>query len=1294
MDVWRGIKSMYNYTSIKKRMKKIRLGICAMDKKAKSKPMREILSRLPEELFEVVIFGDEVILNQPPEAWPVVEVLIAFYSSKYPTDKALQYVKLRKPFMINDLEMETTLKDRRKVYSMLQANGIDVPVHVICNRDDPTAESLPVLEEFDEYILVNGVQINKPLVEKPVDAEDHNIYIYYPMSAGGGSKRLFRKVDDRSSEFYPRVHELRKEGSYIYEEFVVTQGTDVKVYTVGADYGHAEARKSPVVDGRVNRDHAGLEVRYPVILSHHEKDMARKIVLAFKQTVCGFDILRVHGKSFCCDVNGFSFVKNSRKYYDDASQVLTEMMIAKCRPDYLAHPSTKRAQQGPMLTKEALRLNSPRPVRATTPAVPAPGRSTSSSPAPKRDRDKDATPRDPDLSSQCGSVHGSLRGGAGGAGGGGGGGEGGSGASEYLTGGDPYDPDNVTRRGSHDNLNERSSADEDGEELRCVIAIIRHGDRTPKQKMKVKVSHSKFLDYFHQYAKTPRKDLKVKSRSALVRFLEVTREIISDGTVTLDNDPDLYRKLRQIRDVLERWEISGINRKLQMKPQKWSDNWNGDVEEEKASKSPSLGDVSPMFAPHDPPNAQIGTFKPPEPPSSTCSSPTTGTATEVLLILKWGGDLTPLGREQAEHMGARFRHEMYPDNAGGGVLRLHATYRHDLKIKASDEGRVMKTAAAFTKGLLELEGQLTPILASLVTVEEKNRQMLDRGGNALIKEDMDRCKDRLNLLQVDRAMDEELVDQIAAGCPKAVRAALLSLSNPLGALRRLHSLIGELCAQLQRIVELQELEYFTELELESAAKGSAAVGVVGQGGVQGTDAAKPSSVDGSGGGGGGGGGGSGGSGGAGGGHCRISSAASLPDGNSAANPANEPQAFPHSQVGEPDHPPGPVDSKLSAGSGSKGSLGSTASPRSHVDDNKLYLSETFSLMLDRWEKLNKDLFSPKTNMFDLSKVPDVYDMIRYDALHNSHLDLVGMRELYETAAALENSIVPQEYGMDGKEKRVIGSKVCGALLEKIRYDVTMARGGRQDDVGFMLDHGHAEDLEINSLSRAVRTRLYFTSESHLHTLINALRYPAPGDPCAIDPEGLEKLDNVSELSYLTQIVIRLFEHRDDPNISRCEISLSPGATNNPFTDKSSSLAEYICLSKDLNQEQLLQCLSNSIFASTQDSTGNSVHGGSPREDESNDGSPARNSRDNDHGDDVDDPEGKRHLSLDNDTVDSVDSGIGISRFDDSPAKAPQRNTLADRLRKPIPIRRTNSVTVVSDNVMADPWKTGWAGGQG
>jgi inositol hexakisphosphate/diphosphoinositol-pentakisphosphate kinase len=156
------------------------VGVCAMDKKARSKPMREILSRLPEDLFEVIIFGDKAILEDDIETWPIVECLIAFYSTKFPTEKALKYVALRSPMMLNDLEMEAILKDRRKVYRLLQENGIDVSKHVFLDRDNPTVQN--VVEEYDEYIVVNGVQINKPLVEKPVDAEDHGVYIYYPMS--------------------------------------------------------------------------------------------------------------------------------------------------------------------------------------------------------------------------------------------------------------------------------------------------------------------------------------------------------------------------------------------------------------------------------------------------------------------------------------------------------------------------------------------------------------------------------------------------------------------------------------------------------------------------------------------------------------------------------------------------------------------------------------------------------------------------------------------------------------------------------------------------------------------------------------------------------------------------------------------------------------------------------------------------------------------------------------------------------------------------------------------------------
>ena len=62
----------------------------------------------------------------------------------------------------------------------------------------------------------------------------------------------------------------------------------------------------------------------------------------------------------------------------------------------------------------------------------------------------------------------------------------------------------------------------------------------------------------------------------------------------------------------------------------------------------------------------------------------------------------------------------YAGTQGLGLLRLHSTYRHDLKIYASDEGRVQMTAAAFAKGLLALEGELTPILVQMVKSANTN----------------------------------------------------------------------------------------------------------------------------------------------------------------------------------------------------------------------------------------------------------------------------------------------------------------------------------------------------------------------------------------------------------------------------------------------------------------------------------------------------------------------------------------------------------------------------------------------
>lgn len=112
------------------------------------------------------------------------------------------------------------------MYRILQEEGIDLPRYAVLNRDPARPEECNLIEGEDQ-VEVNGAVFPKPFVEKPVSAEDHNVYIYYPSSAGGGSQRLFRKIGSRSSVYSPESS-VRKTGSYIYEEFMPTDGTDVK----------------------------------------------------------------------------------------------------------------------------------------------------------------------------------------------------------------------------------------------------------------------------------------------------------------------------------------------------------------------------------------------------------------------------------------------------------------------------------------------------------------------------------------------------------------------------------------------------------------------------------------------------------------------------------------------------------------------------------------------------------------------------------------------------------------------------------------------------------------------------------------------------------------------------------------------------------------------------------------------------------------------------------------------------------------------------------------------------------
>ena len=74
------------------------------------------------------------------------------------------------------------------------------------------------------FLFIIGKKLEKPFVEKPVNAEDHRVRIYYSRVDGGGMKELFRKSCNQCSHYYPDVSHIRTDGSYIYERFLQTEG--------------------------------------------------------------------------------------------------------------------------------------------------------------------------------------------------------------------------------------------------------------------------------------------------------------------------------------------------------------------------------------------------------------------------------------------------------------------------------------------------------------------------------------------------------------------------------------------------------------------------------------------------------------------------------------------------------------------------------------------------------------------------------------------------------------------------------------------------------------------------------------------------------------------------------------------------------------------------------------------------------------------------------------------------------------------------------------------------------------
>ena len=1086
-------------------IKKITLGICAMEKKVYSKHMQEILNLLPEQEITKIIFDENTIFDKPIEEWPIVDALIIFFSDGFPYKKGLKYVNYRNPFLINDFEMQEVFWDRRKVLSILKEERILVPNSIIIDRgeiidndgenknilnksseiekqiqsfheeleneendedkkkeneknennelsnEENTNNSNEISEnitleeeneniiknkkkqkidliEFDDHIEYKGKKLYKPFVEKPSNGDDHFIYIYYPPNHGGGSKRLFRKTKNECSLFFPKVNKIRRDKSYIYEEFLQTDGFDIKVYTIGPEYTHAEARKSPTLDGKVQRSSEGKEIRYPINLTPQEKEFAFKIVKRFKQNICGFDILRSNGKSYVCDVNGWSFVKGNKKYYQASAFYIWKMIGEKF----------------------GLKMILDKPI--------------------------------------------------------------------YLI----NDPVYNNLKLSYNNNGNNNKKFED--ELRSVVAVFRHADRSPKQKMKVVIKNKDILSLFDIYnnndnnnnensQEIKQKEIILKKPKELMTVLKLVDKILKNKNISSsqnDLNDDFLKKLYHIKMVLEKnTNFEGMTRKIHLKP----------LEYEKE------------------------TLK----------------VKKALLILKWGGTITHSGIEQAKLLGNTFRIQIYPSSIDGGILRLHSTYRHDLKCYSAEEGRCLKTAASFLKGLLKFHEPITPIITSMVSKDENishvldvtNQQIPEVKGN--IKHEISDClnyngnisdkfKEMFNNdsiypdMVLDKNYKSDNIEKFYYKYP--VYRVMDKIDNGYERMKIILNLIDNFLEHLKSFLNDEDRDD-TDTYLIT----------------------NPSSI------------------------------------GKRNNFLKDCLNLSKNDNKKDDKEKIKIQTSIKRIHSIKTTIDNPELKKEKItkQDNDSILEceeEKEILIYKRYKKLRLDFYNKKTNKFDITKIPDIYDNIKYDIIHNKHILDKNSNLLYENLVSISNFLMTFEYGITIKEKIDIGIRIIKPLMNKIYKDLMWWNYNNPycESINDMketnwsgLDQNSVDPSEIKSTWRHVKTRFYFTCASHMYALINLLVYGDNSFLLGNNKNTLYELRNIFDLDYCSHVVFRLYENfnvkSEDSKRFRLEIFMSPGSSKDPREVDDNHLinvSSWIVLNNNLTFQQMKEFFSQFI----------------------------------------------------------------------------------------------------------------------
>ena len=675
-------------------------------------------------------------------------------------------------------------------------------------------------------------------------------------------------------------------------------------------------------------------------------------------------------------------------------------------------------------------------------------------------------------------------------------------------------------------------------ELRCLFAVIRHGDRTPKEKVKVKVSHPKMLAMFD--GREP-KQIRLRSDAEISAFVEVIREMVAElraktvrpplsfGTASLPSSPaaskssnggsvpvfqpvalphpgmasastsgatttgaggrpqtaatcesdgqaELLKKLEMIELAFEdQDQITALSRKVQLRPTKFSTGEDGTI-----------------------------------------------AVRQVLVIVKYGGQLTDFGFKQADLLGKYYHQYLYPPDTSSN-LSLHSSFAHDIKFYASDEGRVQMTAAMFAKAFLELdEEEIIPILYALVWNDDRAISWLDCSisSSSTFTNEKRRVADVLNA-DVDfgernRALDPTLLFG-GTTVEELRRIGAGALGNPRRQLERVRASIVRLLAELEprccrsdsvgstpdsSTISSNIINTSSSPPPHSCAEppctpddvllaGGARAAV-----AEGCDDATVEAA--------------------------VAAEATLAEAAAAIG------GVPSGGVAVP-KPSGGEESGSNNSSNSNSSTGPTlsCSPRSASKAVVQYDSQV-ARAVSVWKKLLRVLYSAESGRYDVSKVPDVLDCALYHMLHFRTMS-PRFREVYAAVYPLAAWVVPHEYGISQGSKNAIAEAVVRPLVNKLLADLRQPREQRQ----------------LQTVSR-----FYFTSESHLNTLYNMLEYRLG-----------RRIAGPRYEEYISHFVVKMFENTwipvNDPRRFVVEVWHSPGSNAANIPDPPGNMHTFV-----------------------------------------------------------------------------------------------------------------------------------------